>query len=175
MKRKRIIIAASVPLVAFAVCAYLYNEHPLTLKLLNGSSRVLSPVRTTVKMDGQIQTTAKCFAMKTLFNGKPTDSLVIWLPNASSHYGREILMINRNEKLAGMPNSSNIQYEDLNRIEVVLKQRAASLNVPLHRSRARWFLMMPSCYSDYACIKRAAPVTTSLAGQTRLSTSQSAG
>jgi hypothetical protein len=92
MKKRRIIIAASVPLVAFAVCAYLYNEHPLTLKLLNGSSRVLSPVQTTIKMDGQVQTTAKCFAMKTLFDGEATDSLVIWLPNASSHYGREILM-----------------------------------------------------------------------------------
>ncbi len=34
MKKKRIIIAASVPFVAFAVCVYLYNEHPLTLKLL---------------------------------------------------------------------------------------------------------------------------------------------
>lgn len=135
MKKRRIIISASVPLVAFAVCAYLYNEHPLTLKLLNGSSRVLSPVRTTIKMDGQIQTTAKCFAMTTLFDGEPTDSLVIWLPNASSHYGREILMINRNEKLVGMPNSSNIQYELLlNRY--LLQAESGSLNVPF--TSAKW-------------------------------------
>ena len=136
MKKKQIILAASVLLVAFAACVYLYNEHPLTLKLLNGSSRVLSPpMRTTIKMDGQIQTAAKCFAMKTLFDGEPTDSLVIWLPNASSFYGREILIINRNEKLVGMPNSSNIQYELLlNRY--LLQAESGSLNAPF--TSAKW-------------------------------------
>ena len=135
MKKKRI-IAASVPFVAFAVCLYLYNEHPLTLKLLNGSSRILSPpMRTTIKMDGQVQTAAKCFAMKTLFDGEPTDSLVIWLPNASSFYGRGILMINRNEKLVGMPNSSSTDYELLlNRY--LLQAESGSLNVPF--TSAKW-------------------------------------
>ena len=135
MKRKRIIVVRSAMFVAFAAWFYLYTEHPLILKILNGSSRVLSPMSTTIKLNGQVQPSAKCFAMKKLFNGESADSLVIWLPNPSSHYGREILMINRDEKLAGMPNSSDKEY-DLLLNRFLLQAENGSLMVPFNS--AKW-------------------------------------
>ena len=123
MKRKGIIIGMGILLIGSAFFIYLY-EHPLALKLLNGSARVLSPpMKITIKVGGPIQIIAKCFTMKTLFDDQPVDNLVLWLPNASAYYKREILIINRSEKLVGMPNASNLEYDLLvNRY----KQRAAA-------------------------------------------------
>ena len=130
MKRKRLITFTSLLLIVVAILTYLYNEHPLTLKLLNGTARILSPpMKTTISVDGQVQPTAKCFAMKTRFDGQPTDSLVLWLPSPSSTEGCEILMINRDEKLVGKPNSSHIQY-DLLLNRYLFQAESGSFNVP---------------------------------------------
>jgi hypothetical protein len=130
MKRKRLITLISLPLIALAILTYLYNEHPLTLKLLNGTARILSPpMKTTIRVDGQVQPTAKCFAMKSRFDGQPTNSLVLWLPSISSTDGREIIMINRDERLVGKPNSSHIQY-DLLLNRYLFQAESGSFNVP---------------------------------------------
>jgi hypothetical protein len=141
MNRKRIIIAAGILLIGLTVVIYLDNEHPLTLKLFNGSARVLSPpMKATVSVDGQIRTTAKCFAMKTHFDGQPTDSLVLWLPDNSANEKREILMINRGEALVGMPNSSIIQY-DLLLNRYLLQSESGCFNVPFNR--VKWDAQNP--------------------------------
>jgi hypothetical protein len=135
MKRKGIIIGIGMLLIGSAFFIYLYH-HPLALKLLNGSARVLSPpLKTTIKVCGQIHTTAKCFTMKTLFDDQPVDNLVLWLPNASAYYKREILMINRREKLVGMPNASNLEYDLLLNI-YLFQAESGSLFTPF--SSVKW-------------------------------------
>src|SRR5258705_13360912 len=108
---KVLITAAAVILIGGSVVAYLYKEHPVMLKVAAGSARVLSaPMNASIQIDGQVDPHARCFHMSSYFNGKPADSLVLWLPNSSSSDGREILIVDRANHSVGNPNSSNLNY-----------------------------------------------------------------
>ena len=109
---KKLIVACVVLLlVGVSLFVYLYKGHPVVLKVAAGSARVLSPpLNTTIKVDGRELPAAKCFAMRTLFDGSPADSLVLWLPDSSTTYGRHVLIVSRMHRDVGLPNSSNLDY-----------------------------------------------------------------
>jgi hypothetical protein len=95
-----------------ASMAYLCYRHPLILKVVDGSARVLSsPIDATIKIDGEAQPSARCFAVKSRFDGTPADILVLWLPDPSVIYGRDVVIVDRLHNDVGLPNAGNADYE----------------------------------------------------------------
>lgn len=95
----------------FALPAYLCYRRPIVLKAATGSARVLSSaVDATITIDGEVQPSARCFAVKSRFNGAPADSLVLWLPAPDAVDGRHVLVVDRLNKDAGLPNASDLDY-----------------------------------------------------------------
>jgi hypothetical protein len=63
-----------------------------------------------ITVDGQELSQARCFRMDSYFNGQPSDSLVLWLPESSSPYGREVLIVDRSHHSVGHPNYGKDDY-----------------------------------------------------------------
>jgi hypothetical protein len=80
------------------------------VKYLIGEARVLKEAPAVVKVDGGEMENARCFLQETYSDGRQTDVLVLWLPDESEHYEREIIMIDRENTDVGQPNSSNRDY-----------------------------------------------------------------
>jgi hypothetical protein len=90
---------------------YFLYRHPIILKAATGTARVLSSTASvTIKIDGQIDRSAKCFFSKSRFDGKPADDLVLWLPNVDAHYGRNVLIVDRLNGNVGLPNTGELDY-----------------------------------------------------------------
>ena len=53
---------------------------------------------------------AKCFAMKTYWDGTLADSVVLWIPEPSAYYGRAIFLVDRKQPFVGRPNSGDLDY-----------------------------------------------------------------
>jgi hypothetical protein len=106
---KRLIVVTAV--ICIVATVYLFYHQPIILKAATGSARVLStPVEAIIKIDGQVQPTARCFVVKSRFDGSPADSLVLWLPDAGAIYGRDVLIVDRSHQDVGRPNASNLDY-----------------------------------------------------------------
>lgn len=133
---KFVITGAALILMGASLFVYLYKEHPVVLKVAGGSARVLSPpLNAIIKVDGQEQPQAKCFRMNSYFNGKPADSLVLWVPEPSSYYGREILIVDLSNHIVGEPNSSKFDYHLFwNRF--LFQSESGSLMVPLMSAKS---------------------------------------
>src|SRR5918912_1200640 len=105
---KKLILIIVIAGIAFL--GYLSLRHPIILKAATGSARILSPpLNTTVKFDGVVQPSAKCFEMKSYFNGSPADRLVLWLEGTSVKYN--VLIIDKSYRDVGSPNSDNLNYD----------------------------------------------------------------
>ena len=113
MKRRRIIIAGLTVLILGSVLlVYLFESHPIVLKSITGSARILpSALNASIKIDGVTQSAARCFQIKSHFNGEPADEFVLWLPASSDVYGRDILLIDRANNQVGRPNTTNEDYD----------------------------------------------------------------
>ena len=133
---KILISAVALVLIGASVVAYFYKEHPVVLKVVDGSARVMSPpMNAIVQIEGQVEPRARCFKMSSHFNGQPTDSLVLWLPDSSSVYGRDILIVDRANHIVGYPNSSNLHYHLLwNRL--LFQSESGGLGVPLRSAKS---------------------------------------
>jgi hypothetical protein len=133
---KLLIPTAAFVLIGASVFAYLYREHPVMLKVVAGSARVLSPpMNASIQIDGQVEPAARCFLMSSYFKGKPADSLVFWLPSSSSVDGREILIVDRANHNVGYPNSSNLNYHLLwNRF--LFQSESGNLMVPFRSAKS---------------------------------------
>src|SRR4028119_842455 len=106
---KRLIIVTAVICVVASV--YLFYHQPIILKAATGSARILSsPVEATIKIDGEVQPAAKCFAVKSRFDGSAADNFVLWLPDASAIYGRDVFIVDRLHHDVGLPNAGNSDY-----------------------------------------------------------------
>jgi len=64
----------------------------------------------TIKIDGQIHPSAKCFFSKSRFDGTLADDLVLWLPDAAAYDGRNVLIVDRLHGNVGLPNSGDLDY-----------------------------------------------------------------
>ena len=102
-----ILLILSIPLV---ILAFLYWSNPVVVKYFIGEARVLRKVPAVVKVDDGEINNAFCFLQKTYFDGKPADILVLWLPDESDYYGRDVIMIDRKNVDVGIPNFSNRHY-----------------------------------------------------------------
>jgi hypothetical protein len=92
--------------------AYLCYRRPLIFKMVSGSARILSsPVDATIKINGEVQPSARCFAVKSRFDKTPADTLVLWLPDPSAVYGREVVIVDRLHNDVGLPNAGKEDYE----------------------------------------------------------------
>jgi hypothetical protein len=110
-----------------ASMAYLCYRHPLILKVVDGSARILSsPVDATIEIDGEAQPSALCFAVKSRFDGTPADILVLWLPNPSVIDGRDVVVVDRLHHDVGLPNAGNGDYELL-RGQYLLQSESGSM------------------------------------------------
>ena len=106
---KKLVIVAG--LICCLGAAYFVYRHPIILKVATGTARVLSsPANVTVKIDGQILPTAKCFLSRSFFNGASADDLVLWLPDDAAYYGRNVLIVDRLNGNVGLPNSGDLDY-----------------------------------------------------------------
>ena len=91
---------------------YLVYQHPLIVKTVSGSARLLSPpVEATIRIDGEVQPSARCFAVRSRFDGSPADSLVLWLSDPSAVYGRTVVVVDRLHHDVGLPNAGEGDYE----------------------------------------------------------------
>jgi hypothetical protein len=108
---KLVLAGVALILTGASLFAYLYKEHPVVLKVAAGNARVLSPpMKADISVDGQEQSQARCFRMNSYFNGAPSDSLVLWLPESSSPYGREVLIVDSAHHTVGTPNYGKQDY-----------------------------------------------------------------
>jgi len=90
---------------------YFLYLHPIILKAATGTARVLSSTaNVTIKIDGQIDRSARCFFSKSRFDGKPADELVLWLPNRDADYGRNVLIVDRLNGNVALPNTGELDY-----------------------------------------------------------------
>jgi len=133
---KFLIIVVALVLMGSPTFIYLYKEHPVMLKVVAGSARVLtSRVEADIRMDNLKQSGAHCLQMSSSFDGRQVDWLVLWIPDASSPYGREILIVDRANRNVGIPNSSNLQYHLLwNRF--LFQSESGSFYVPLYSAKS---------------------------------------
>jgi hypothetical protein len=108
---KKIIISVLTLLsILLAISASFCWSNPVVIKYFLGRARVLKKVPAIVKENGREIKNAYCFLQETSFDGKLADILVLWLPNKSSYFGRDIIMIDRKNVHAGIPNASNRGY-----------------------------------------------------------------
>lgn len=108
---KRIIISTVLLLsILLVILAFFCWRNPAVVKYCIGEGRILRKVPSVVKVDGKKIRNAYCFLQETYFDGKPADILVLWLPDKSAYYGRDVIMIDRKNLDVGTPSSSNIGY-----------------------------------------------------------------
>jgi hypothetical protein len=116
--------------------AYLYNEHPVVLKVVSGSARVLSPPLTAmVKIDGRQQAEARCFLADKTFDGEAADSLILWIPEPTSYDDREIFIVDRLNHLVGQPSVGPSDYH-LMWDEFLFQSETGSLMIPLKSAKS---------------------------------------
>ena|SRR5882724_6545970 len=107
--RKAIIILAGCLFVGVFAFAY---QHPIVTKLPVGSASILSPHQNlSIRIDGQIDHSVMSFQGRTRVNGRAADNIFLWIPDANAPWGRDIVGINLINKLVGVPNSSNMNYD----------------------------------------------------------------
>jgi hypothetical protein len=114
--KKALIILLCLPVLFLAGtwgygALYDYLGGPAEMKLPVGTARILSPpMDVTVMVDGVEVPDARVFEMDESFNGKPQDSLVLWLPDLTAPHGREVIMVSRDRRKAGQGNESRSDY-----------------------------------------------------------------
>ncbi len=117
-------------IVGAALFFYFYTQHPIVFKDAAGSARILSPpLDASVKVDGDERPLTKVFAMKTSFDGKPIDSFVLWIPDSSAVFGRDIIIIDKANHFVGRPNSNIMDY-DLLLDRYLFQSESGSLSAP---------------------------------------------
>jgi hypothetical protein len=111
LRNRVLIVAGLAAILSPAVGIYLYNVHPMLLRLVIGQARLLNEdTSMSVLIEGKKSASAKCFPFKKWFNGDHADGLVLWIPQKGSNYGREILIIDRRNRAVGYGNTSDQQY-----------------------------------------------------------------
>jgi hypothetical protein len=99
-----------IALVSAASLGYILYRHPIILKAATGSARVLSPpLDATIKINGVVQPSAKCFEMKSLWDGSHADSLVLWLNDLP--VSRDVLIVDKQYRDVGSPNAGETNYD----------------------------------------------------------------
>lgn len=108
---KLLIAVLALILIAVPLFVFLFINYPIVLKVPAGTARVLtSKVKASVKVDGIEHSDARCFQMKSYFNGIPTDRIVLWLPVKSIYTNRAIFIIDRMRHEVGSTNTSEEAY-----------------------------------------------------------------
>jgi len=106
---KRLLLAATI-LVLLSVLPFVI--YPILLKIPAGTARILgSRIQVSVRVDGTLQPRARCFYVNHDFRGNSTDYIVLWLPDESGVFGREIVIIQLWPNDVGIPNSSDSDYQ----------------------------------------------------------------
>lgn len=107
--KKKVITVSLIVFVIFTIpFAYLvYTTNGLILK-----GQFLYPIKCKVYADGKLLKEGRAFKMEKLVS-KPikVDRLVLWLPNDEEPYFRDVLILDKNYKKVGQPNSSDIHYQ----------------------------------------------------------------
>ena len=95
-----------------SIFMFVYLKHPILLKLVYGTGRIIyPPLQRSIYIDGQLSESAKCFKMDKMFNGNPTDNLILWIPDKTNYLERRIIMVDRQNHTVGIPNYSNGSYQ----------------------------------------------------------------
>ena len=98
-------------LVLFLLLGGLFYSNPILLKTVTGTARILSNnLNATIKIDGEIRPYVKCFVVDSSFNGTPADYLILWIPEDSANYGRDVIFVDRLHHDAGLPNAGDKDY-----------------------------------------------------------------
>ena len=108
MKKIGFLAAATFILILIGI----YSVQPILLKAVIGTARVITtPVEAVVRIDGEPQSSARCFHVGSSFDGSPSDYFILWLPNPNANYGRDVLFIDRMHDDVGLPNASDRDYQ----------------------------------------------------------------
>jgi len=130
---KKVIIFTTI--AGILLFAFVSHSYPIILKVVTGSARILSsPIDATIKIDGENEPSARCFAVKSSFNGNPADYLVLWVGNPSAIYGREILIVDRLHDDLGLPNAGDLDYELLGG-RLLFQSESGSMYVPFKSTK----------------------------------------
>ncbi len=85
-------------------------RHPIILKTATGSARVLSsPLNATIKIDGIVQPSARCFMMETYFDGNRADRIVLWLQDTPVPF--KVLIVDKLDQEVGYPRLDRMRYD----------------------------------------------------------------
>lgn len=108
----KLAILLAVPAVmVLAGCIFLYQRHPVVLKVAAGSARVISTkIDASVLLDGVDQPEARCFNVNSSFHGQPADLVIVVLPNDQTASGVDPIVVDRANRSVGSVNSSEIDY-----------------------------------------------------------------
>ena len=114
MKKKLIILLfVTVFIIIGTVGINKVSKYPILTKWILGSARIIGePITCKIKINGIKCDSAKVFHQTTDFSGKfERDYLILFILNRTKSDGRNVLVIDRENKLIRIPNSNKIDYE----------------------------------------------------------------
>jgi len=126
-------------LFGWGVAAILYGvfmfiRHPILIKLLISSDTRIAglPSACTVHINQQKLRGARCFRLVAEFNweekhwNRPTEDILLWLPQQSEYRGRTILVANPEQNEAGRPSNTDYLSIDLIWNKVLVQSKGIS-------------------------------------------------
>lgn len=95
-------------IASFIIVSLIFN---IPIYKVFGFRILAPPLNTIVFVDGEPNPGAKVFNMKTTYDDqKPIDCLILYIPNEANPLGRDIIIIDRNNRKIGLPNASKRNY-----------------------------------------------------------------
>lgn len=111
--RKHLSIVVGLILVVSVVLGVASINHPIILKWLTGSARLVgTPINATVYLNGHMNKDIKVFHVDKYWNGEPADYYILYFQHVDNS-PLKILSLNRREKYAGSPSSTSIRDYDI--------------------------------------------------------------
>jgi hypothetical protein len=104
MIRKSLKIAAGTIVITAIVVAVTALQHPIFLKGLGGSARIIGkPVPATIYITGKENTAVRVFHVGSYRNGEEADYFLLYIPSENSR--KKVVSLNRKDNYAGIPSS----------------------------------------------------------------------
>ena len=114
MKKRTSKIVLAVAGLFFVFFILVVYRHPIVLKWMTGSARVIGlPVRTSVYADGIIDKRIKVFHCDKYWDGGKADYYILYLLSPYSFKTKHIMSVNIPGKFAGVPTATNKVAFDL--------------------------------------------------------------
>jgi len=111
--RKLFKIVLGLLIIIVVVVAVIQKSHPIVLKWLSGSARVIGrPISAKVYTNGLLNHDIRIFHVEKYWHGEPADYYILYFPYADGSR-LKFLSLNKKDNYAGGPSSTNIADYDI--------------------------------------------------------------